>query len=125
MLSTATIRRIKELTKTVQHEVSVKGDVFCTDCGLPADQRRSICENCGSTAIPCEAAEQVVVSLNAHELRTLCHLAEKWAKAHNKGAGVVYSIINRLRDQLPSKKMLPTIESELEDDTTNLRNSSG
>lgn len=125
MFSTSTFRKLKELSKTAQHEVAIKGAVFCTDCGFPSEGKRSICDNCGSTAIPCEANEQVAITINAHELRTLFHLAEKWAKAHGKGAGVVYSILNRLRDQLPSKKMLPTIESEIEDDTTNLRNSSG
>lgn len=122
MLSTGSFRKLKELTKVAQSEAAAKGEVFCTDCGVPGDRRRSVCDNCGSTAIPCEASEQVVITINAHELRTICHLAEKWAKAHNRGSGVVYSIISRLRDQLPSKKMLPTIESELEDDSTNLRN---
>lgn len=125
-VSTAAYRKLRDLTKVAQVEASARGDVFCTDCGIPSKrERRSVCGNCGSCAIPCEAREQVAVILNAHELRLLCHHAEKWGRAHGQGNGTVYSIIHRLRDQLPSKQMLPTLESEIEDETKNLKDTGG
>ena len=125
MLGTGSFSKLKDLSKAAQKEAAERGVVYCIDCGVPSKVRRSVCPNCGSSSIPCEASEQVVITINAHELRTVFHHAEKWCRAHGKGSGMLFSIVARIRDQLPSKKMLPTIESELEDDTRDLRNSSG
>lgn len=89
---------------------------FCTMCGVevPSFEGLSACPNCGSKDLPCLSSMQVQISVNWHELRMLCIWAERWGHAECGGAGVIYSIAQRIADQHPDRGPL-TLAREVQD----------
>ena len=76
----------------------------CTLCGFEIDdegKELTCCPNCGDKGVPCDVAKDVEVTINWHELHILCVWAENYANAKCGGAGVVYAIAERLRQQHP------------------------
>jgi len=84
-------------------------------CGLDIEEftdDMECCPNCKTTSVPCTYDNQVDITINWHELRILCMWAERYALEHTEGAGVVYSIAERIRMQYPNKSAL-TLSEEL------------
>lgn len=98
---------------------------FCTACGWRVKRLDGVklCPQCGSTRAPCDDADQVVVSINWHELRVLCTWAESWAIRHiektpvaveqSSGRGTVYAIADRIQRQCPEMKTPLTLSGEI------------
>lgn len=76
---------------------------FCIQCGHHFDTFDGLtqCPNCGTSDPPCMDTYQVNISINWHELAVLCIWAERWGHEKVGGAGVVYSITERIRKQHP------------------------
>jgi hypothetical protein len=89
---------------------------FCTLCGCQIESFDNLecCPNCKTQSLPCSWDNQVNISINWHELRLIFMWAEKWGMKHCDGAGVVYSIADRIRNQYPNKSSL-TFADEIEE----------
>lgn len=86
---------------------------FCTECRISIGSFEGLngCPNCGATTVPCSNENQVMVSINWHELHCLCVWAENYAR--EKGfVGTVYSIAHALEAQYPERHPL-TLSGEI------------
>lgn len=89
---------------------------FCTACGYRLESFEGLnkCPACSSTSIPCDDSNQVLVSVNWHELRILVIWAENYARDKDLGDTVAV-IARRLEDQHPDHaiKIPLTLAGEL------------
>lgn len=95
------------------------GSGFCVECGFKVLSFKNLncCPQCGTQGIPCNDEDQVMVSVNWHELRILCLWAERWAQwmeehptpseyKTGKPSDVIYSIADRIEAQIEGKTPL-------------------
>jgi len=86
---------------------------FCSLCNIEIASFEGLtaCPNCGTKGQPCAYADDVTVALNRHELHVLCAWAERWgmflAQAKEGGPGIVYAIVQRLRQRYPALANVP------------------
>jgi hypothetical protein len=85
---------------------------FCTTCGHRVESFTGLdaCPACGTRGLPCTDSDQVMVSVNWHELRVLVIWAENYAgkQVDQQGkqlAKVVLSIARRIEDQHPDRAL--------------------
>lgn len=105
------------MIKLGEKDSGYDGGGFCTICSFHVDSFDGLncCPNCGATGVPCSDAEQVIVSVNTHELRILCIWAENWANTHKDVCvDAVYGIARRLRKQLGDKDAPLTMADEFQ-----------
>jgi len=98
-------KMIPDVTEFARQAAKRRGVGFCIGCGVYVKDWEGLtcCPNCGSASVPAGSDNQVAVEINWHELHVLCCWAERWGHQECGGAGVVYSIVQRLRAQHPDK----------------------
>ena len=78
---------------------------FCTLCNIdiPSFEGLSECPNCKTRNLPCGYEDDLTVKINLREIHILCVWAERWgmsiAEEHEGGPGVVYAIVQRLKQR--------------------------
>ena len=92
-----------------------KPEGFCTECGFVIESFGDLngCPNCETKGIPCSYENQRNIDINWHELAVLATWAENWAHKTMDGAGVVYSIVDRIKAQYPDIKIPLTLAGEV------------
>lgn len=93
-------------------------DIRCLICGKEYSHEElgdvEACPNCGTTTIPCDIKDDVIIGVNWHELRILTIWAENWARhldgnleeGEEKNLLAIMTIAQRLQKQFPDKTPL-------------------
>lgn len=92
--------------------------IRCTQCSSEFNEEQTqdvdCCPSCGSTGVPCDTADDVVLNINWHELRILTIWASNFAQSgvSDDAKKTLMAIIRRLEKQYPEQAPL-TLMGEL------------